>query len=268
MSQKRIGELLLERGAITREQLEAGLAAQSHSRQRLGTTLVAQGVITEVLLAQVLAQSTGLATVDLTQLPVDWSAVHLLRTAFCERHELFPFAIDGKGTAHKQVMVALSDPLNQAALEEIEFTTGLKVAPFVSTLSQIRGAILRYYHKVSDPPSEPAAERAPSMRLGPVGGADEPPMVLGRELGASRQAPSPSPSGESRKAKRPPSSVAEDLDFLFGRSADEEDASEKLEHKFWALMRLLTKKGLVTREEFLKELEDDASQGPATPGGT
>jgi len=259
MSQKRIGELLLERGAITREQLEAGLAAQSHSRQRLGTTLVAQGVITEVLLAQVLAQSTGLATVDLTQLPVDWSAVHLLRTAFCERHELFPFAIDGKGTAHKQVMVALSDPLNQTALEEIEFTTGLKVAPFVSTLSQIRGAILRYYHKVSD---------TPSMRLGPVGGADEPPMVLGRELGASRQAPSPSPSGESRRAKRPPSSVAEDLDFLFGRSADEEDASEKLEHKFWALMRLLTKKGLVTREEFLKELEDDGSQGPATPGGT
>ena len=247
MSRKRIGELLLDRGAITREQLEQALTAQKESRQRLGTTLVQMGAISEILLAEVLAQSLGLPTVDLSQLPVDWSAVHLLRTSFCERHELFPFAIDGKGTPNKQVMVAMSDPLDHAGLEEIEFTTGLKVAPFVSTLSQIRAAILRYYHKVADPQGPPTERASPaSIRLTPP--EDAPPMVVGTELGARRSEP--------RRTKTPQSSVTQDLDFLFGR-ADDEDATEKLEHKFWALMRVLAKKGLVTRDEFLKELEDD-----------
>jgi len=247
----RIGELLLERGAISRDQLEQALVAQQQSRQRLGTTLVEMGAISEVLLAQVLAQSLGLPTVDLNQLPVDWSAVHLLRTSFCERHDLFPFAIDGKGTAHKQVLVAMSDPFNQGALEEIEFTTGLKVAPFVSTLSHIRAAIRRYYHKVPDPRVEVSPDRPGSVRLAPE---EEPPMVLGTEL-SSRPTPLPSEPTEPRRAKRPKGTVADDLDFLFGRG--DETSEEKLEHKFWALMRVLSKKGLLTREEFLKELEDD-----------
>jgi hypothetical protein len=126
-------------------------------------------------------------------------------------------------------MVALSDPLDGPALQEIEFTTGLKVAPFVSTLSQIRAAILRYYRK------------APGS---PAGGPDEePPTVVGEEL-PPRPPPAPALS-----------EVARDLDFLFGRTEDDEPA-EKLERKFWALMRILARKGLVTREEFLKELED------------
>lgn len=248
MRRKRIGEVLLERGAISTKQLEQALGAQQHSRQRLGATLVEMGAISEVLLAQVLAESAGLATVDLTQLPVDWSAVHLLRTGFCEKHGIFPFAIDGKGTPHKRVMVAMSDPLDQAALEEIEFTTGLKVAPFISTHSQIRAAILRYYHKVSAERGEPAAEHTPSVR---VGSAEDPPMVVGRPLHRGTP-PSTEPATRQRTV---PSSVAADLDFLFGRGADEEP-TEKLEHKFWALMRVLAKKGLVTREEFLAELQD------------
>ena len=100
-------------------------------------------MITEVQLAQVLANSLSLATVDLTQVQVDWSAVHMLRARFCEQHELFPFAIDGKGTANKKLLVAMSDPLNRAATEEIEFTTGLPVASYVSTHGQVRSAILR-----------------------------------------------------------------------------------------------------------------------------
>jgi hypothetical protein len=247
MSRKRIGELLLERGAITRQQLDEGLEAQQRTRQRLGVTLIQMGVISEVQLAQVLAQSLGLATVDLVAVQVDWSAVHLLRSRFCETHELFPFAIDKAGP-RKRVMVALSDALNQAALEEIEFTTGLAVAPYVSTHSQIRAAILRYYHKVPDglvkvaaPPVERGAPPPPPE--------DEPPTVVGEEIVGHPAAP----SGDLLREAR--ASTARDLDFLFGNKGEAEP-TEKLEHRFWALMRLLDRKGLVSRAEFFKELGD------------
>lgn len=247
MSRKRIGELLLERGAISKEQLEAGLSAQKRTRQRLGVTLIQQGVLTEVQLAQVLAQSLSLATVDLGQVQVDWSAVHMLRSRFCEAHELFPFAIDGKGTASKRLLVALSDPLNHAAIEEIEFTTGLGVGPYVTTHSQVRQAILKYYHKK---PGTPVARQ------------DDAPMIVGEEIISVltpmpadepvAQAPAPVASTAPKKKADP---VARDLDFLFGQRPDEESDTEKVERKFWALLRIMQRKGLITRDEFLAELE-------------
>ena len=242
MARKRIGELLLERGAISKEQLDSGLLAQKRTRQRLGVTLIQQGVLTEIQLAQVLAQSLSLATVDLSQVQVDWSAVHMLRTRFCETHELFPFAIEGKGTASKRLLVAMSDPLNQPATEEIEFTTGLPVSAYVSTHSQVRAAILRYYHKAS--PSEAAAKAKPVAAPAPPV-EDEAPVLMGEEIVAE-------PSG----AKKKHDSVAKDLDFLFGAARpDEESESEKMERRFWALLRIMQRKGLLTRDEFLAELE-------------
>jgi hypothetical protein len=113
------------------------------------------------------------------------------------------------------------------------------VAPFVSTHSQIRAAILRYYHKVGE---GPAAGAVPAATI--VAQLDEEPTtVVGEELPARAAA---------RKAS---ATVARDLDFLFGRT-DEEEPVEKLERKFWTLLRLLTRKGLVSREEFLAELDD------------
>lgn len=250
MARKRIGELLLERGAISKEQLESGLLAQKRTRQRLGVTLIQQGVLSEIQLAQVLAQSLSLATVDLNQVQVDWSAVHMLRTRFCETHELFPFAIDGKGTASKRLLVAMSDPLNQTATEEIEFTTGLTVTAYVSTHSQVRAAILRYYHKAS--PSDAAARAKPVPP--PVAVEEDPPMVMGEEIVSQLNAVAEAPSPTKKKGD----SVAKDLDFLFGERADEDSEVEKLERRFWALLRIMQRKGLLTRDEFLAELERES----------
>ena len=245
MSRKRIGDILLERNAITPAQLEAGLAAQKRTRQRLGVTLVQQGLISEVQLAQALGASLNLGTVDLAQAQADWSAVHMLRARFCEAHELFPFAIDKQGPV-KRLLVALSDPLNQPAIEEIEFTTGLKVLPYVSTHSQVRAAILRYYHKHSQADAEARAKTVvtavPQQAPAPVE-EDEAPMVVGEEI-ISMQNVLPSKKKEG---------VAKDLDFLFGGTEDSEN--DDLERKFWALLRAMQKKGLLSREEFLSELE-------------
>lgn len=246
MSRKRIGELLLERRAITQQQLDAGLAAQKRTRQRLGVTLVQQGLISEVLLAQVLAQSLGLGTVDLGQVTVDWSAVHMLRARFCETHELFPFAIDGKGTANKRLLVAMSDASNQVAIDEIEFTTGQKVAPYVSTHSQVRAAILRYYHKHSPAEAAARAKTLASTPPPPPREEDEAPTIMGEEI-ISVANPMPEPAVKK-------TGVAKDLDFLFG-GRDVESEAETMDRRFWALLRIMQRKGLLTRDEFLAELE-------------
>ncbi|MBL9038018.1 MAG: general secretion pathway protein GspE [Archangium sp.] len=270
MALKRIGELLLERGSITQAQLEAGLAAQKRTRQRLGITLIQQGVISEVQLAIVLAQSLGFGSVDLPKVQIDWSAVHMLRARFCENHEVFPFGIEGKGTPEKKLLVAMSDPLNQNAIEEIEFTTGLKPSIRVATYSHVREAILRYYHKV--PPAEAAASaRGVATQQRPPAASPAPTevpsteVVIGEEIISAMNAVG-DPSleklitdrqNQAQAKKKLPTGVAKDLDFLFGGAGDEVESVEKLERKFWVLMRIMARKGLISREEFMRELDGD-----------
>jgi hypothetical protein len=266
MARKRLGELLLERKVITQAQLEQGLHAQKKTRQRLGITLVQQGVLSETQLASALAASLGLPAVDLGRVQVDWSAVHMLRARFCENHEVFPFGIDGKGTASKHLLLAMSDPLNQAALDEVEFTTGLKVSACVATHSHVREAILRYYHKVTANPPTPSPGGTPggaTVKLIPSPAEDDGPVVMGEEIVSIPNPLPPDPLAPAPGARPGPpvlkrvqqSGVAKDLDFLFGGKG--EDDLETMERRFWALLRVLQRKGLVTREEFIAEFGEE-----------
>ncbi|RKH03239.1 general secretion pathway protein GspE [Corallococcus sp. CA053C] len=293
MARKRIGELLVERGAITPAQLEAGLAAQRQTRQRLGVTLIGQGAITEATLAQALSEALGMPQVDLAAITPDWAAVHLLRARFCEQHDLFPFALESVG-GRRQLVVAMADPLNITAIEEIEFTSGLKVSGRVTALSAVRGAILRYYHKVPvaagpRPGAAPARSVAPARPAPPparpVTGDDDEEVIVGEELPAAektqrtsladlirereeqakrRRSAGAAPAGEKPKARpgAPAGGVLDDLDYLFGQAAREEpDRLEELERRFWALMRIMARKGLLTNEEFRRELDDEGGEG-------
>lgn len=297
MARKRIGELLLEQRAISVAQLEAGLAAHRKSGQRLGAALIAQGAITEATLAGALSQALGLPQVDLAAITPEWAAVHLLRARFCEQHDLFPIALESIG-GRRQLVVAMSDPLNVTAVEEIEFTTGLKVSPRVAALSAVRSAILRYYHKVpvaaanaagsapapsarsvpAKPPAAPVrAPPPPVAKPAPPPEEDDEEVIVGEELppgettqrtslaelirnreeqrkqrreqGATKPKPKPAASGGG---------VLDDLDYLFGQAREDPDRIEELERKFWALMRIMARKGLLSKEEFTRELDDEA----------
>ncbi|NOK11593.1 general secretion pathway protein GspE [Corallococcus exercitus] len=288
MARKRIGELLVERGAITPAQLEAGLAAQRQTRQRLGVTLIGQGAITEATLAQALSEALEMPQVDLAAITPDWAAVHLLRARFCEQHDLFPYALENVG-GRRQLVVAMADPLNITAIEEIEFTSGLKVSGRVTALSAVRGAILRYYHKVPVATGPRAAPARPPARPAPPPARpaveDDEEVIVGEELPAAEKTQRTSladlirereeqakrkrggagaGAGDKGKARAPSSGggVLDDLDYLFGQAAREEpDRLEELERRFWALMRIMARKGLLTNEEFRRELDDESSEG-------
>jgi hypothetical protein len=282
MGRKRIGEILLERGIINPAQLEEGLAHHRQTRQRLGVALIQKGFVKESDLARALSEATGFPEVDLSALQPEWSAIHTLRTAFCEANDLFPFALQTMPNGKKKLLVAMSDPLNIPAIEEIEFTIGVKVSARIAPLSAVRAAILRYYHRKNP------ADEAPSSGMTIVQGKgvslhvpDEPEeavetaevldeeIIEGEEyvekevtartrlaeLIKAREERKRSQKASAKKSGSPTESLSEDLDYLLGMR-DQPDPVEQLERKFWALMRLMAKKGLLTNEEFAKELDD------------
>ncbi len=290
MARKRIGEILVDRGAITPEQLEAGLKAQRQTQQRLGATLVAQGLITEPMLVQALSEALGIPVVDLRTANPDWAAVHLVRARFCEQHEMFPYALENVG-GRRQLVVAMTDPLNQSAIEEVEFTTGLKVSPRMAALSGVRAAIMRYYHKVGSSPAPAASASAPPPLPGSGRGATQRPatpatpsraappdddeeVIVGEEVPAREKTDRTALADlirerEERQRKKQQKSesksrstgslgVLDDLEYLIGDLREEPDRVEELERKFWALMRIMARKGLLTKEEFTSELDDEA----------
>lgn len=294
MARKRIGEILVERGAITPEQLEEGLKAQRQTQQRLGATLVSQGLITEPMLVQALSEALGIPVVDLRTVNPDWAAVHLVRARFCEQHEMFPYALESAG-GRRQLVVAMTDPLNQSAVEEVEFTTGLKVSPRVAALSGVRAAIMRYYHKVGSNPPPSSSPQAPAPPIGAGRGSSQRPalpatpsrasppkedeeVIVGEEVSAREKTDRTALADlirerEERQRKKQKSEsksrssgglgVLDDLEYLIGGNLREEpDRVEELERRFWALMRIMARKGLLTKEEFTSELDDsDASEG-------
>lgn len=242
MAKKRIGELLLEKGAVNHDQLQLALAAQRHRQKRLGATLVEQGVITEEQLVTVLSEALGIARVDVPSIKVEWAAVHMLRARFCEQHDVMPLSIDGKGTSQKSLSVAMADPLNHAAIEEIEFTTGLKVNVRLASLTQIRTAVGRFY-----PPAD--LPRAVTR---------EAPIVVGTELSppppeVTTEPNAPVTSDPVTSASGRTGQVQRDLAFLYGGATEEQ--VRDLEKKFWALLRLLKRKGVITNDEVAREFE-------------
>jgi hypothetical protein len=263
MARRRIGELLLERGVISRDQLEAALMIQKHTRERLGITLISQGFLTEDTLVATLSDALAVPRVELERVTPDWAAVHLLRPRFCELNALFPYALEKDGAVKKGLVVAMADPLDSAAVQQIEFTTGLPVSRQIATSSEVRRAILRWHYKV-DPHLKPSprtggAAAAPDSTPAP---SSEPAVIVGREL------PPADPFAESHElaqlieqrtaaSARKKTGVASDLEYLYPEQVQATDV-EKLERKFWALVQILARKGLITKDEFREQLDEDA----------
>src|SRR5580700_8478535 len=103
MARKRLGELLLERHAITPEQLASALVYQRQAGGRLGNALVSKGYLSEKELCRTLGEALGLPVLEVVGIK-DWGALHLLKSAFCERHELFPVGLDDSHTGRRRLI--------------------------------------------------------------------------------------------------------------------------------------------------------------------
>jgi len=142
---RRIGDLLLEAGLVSPEELQRALAAQADRRKRLGEILLEDGVIDDLALAAVLAVQLDTPLVDLRDRPSEDDALRLLQEADARRLTTLPLSVEN-GT----ITIATDDPGNAAILAEVASLTGRQVRPFLALRSEIQEAIPQRYRMTGD----------------------------------------------------------------------------------------------------------------------
>jgi type IV pilus assembly protein PilB len=142
---KQLGDILLEGGLVTSAQLQSAFDEHQRAGRALGRVLVDQGVLTESQLVAALAQQIGMRFVELGDFPVDPSAVSMVPGPLARRYVVLPFGFeDGK------LLLAMADPANFLAIEDVRAVTQTDVKPCVATRNDVLAAIDRHYRADSD----------------------------------------------------------------------------------------------------------------------
>ncbi len=140
ITNKKLGEILIELGVISHKQLEQGLALQQGKGGLIGEILADLKFITEEHITTVLAAQYGFAYLPLKNYEIDKSLIKLIPERIAREYCVIP--VD---KISNTLSVAMSNPLNQQAVDEVEAVTGCDVEIFVSTSSDVKQAIDKYY---------------------------------------------------------------------------------------------------------------------------
>jgi type IV pilus assembly protein PilB len=138
---KELGDVLVEEGLITAEQLVAATEEQQRVGRSLGRVLIDLGLVREPDLVSVLARQIGLEFVDLADYQIDPQAAGLVSDQVARRYRALPIGFDDG-----RLVVAMSDPANVFALDDIRTITGMDVKPVVATAADIENAVRKYGH--------------------------------------------------------------------------------------------------------------------------
>lgn len=139
----RLGDVLVNSGVITAEQLQKGLELQKGSGRKLGETFVDEGITTEENIAKALSSQLGYEMVDLQDVSIDEEILNLVPPNILKKHKMIPFEYSRTGM--NVLRVAMSDPMNMAAMDDINIITNLQVEPVVATPRDVMLALDRYY---------------------------------------------------------------------------------------------------------------------------
>ena len=142
MQSSRLGEILVRNSLITREQLLVALEEQKASggQIRLGTILIKQNLISEQELTSFLSKQYGVPTVNLSDFEIDPAVLKIIHSNIAQKYQLVPV-----NRAGSTLIVAVSDPSNLFAIEDLKFMTGSNVEMVVASESDIKLAIDKYY---------------------------------------------------------------------------------------------------------------------------
>lgn len=148
MSQsRRLGDLLRAASLVTDEQLGRALDEQSRGSGRLGEILVRHGVVSELQLIQVLSNQLSVAWVSLPHVDFTDELLMLVPADLAEQHTLLPVHFRIGKQKEKILYVAMDDPTNVAAMEQVSRVTGMHVRPLIAPHSEIRRHIQSCYRR-------------------------------------------------------------------------------------------------------------------------
>lgn len=169
---KRIGDILVDAGAISEQQLEDALANKGAAR--LGDYLTTEGILTEQQLVQALEIQLGIPQVHLKQYPIKDDIIKLIPKELAK--QIYAMPLDRE---RNRLFVAMADPMDYFAIEELRLATGLQIEPRLATVSDLRQTISKYYDlqqsmeaamdevdfEVTDVEEEEEEEDTPMIRL-------------------------------------------------------------------------------------------------------
>jgi len=142
-TKKRLGDILVDEGLITNEQLNKALKAQSTLKQKIGEILVDFGYIEEITIARVLQKQLKLDIIKLSSMVIEPRVTSLVNEQILRKHMLIPFEFHK--TSPNLLRVAMADPNDFIAIDDLSIITNLKIEPVIATPSDIAAAIDKYY---------------------------------------------------------------------------------------------------------------------------
>ena len=137
---ERLGELLVKAGQITKEQLREALTKQKEEGGRLGSNLVKMGLIQEPELVEFLSKHFKVSAINLSRVEIDEAVVKIIPADVARKYTIMPVSKAGA-----KVTIAMLDPTNVFAMDDIKFMTGYNVEPVIASETAIRAAIEKYY---------------------------------------------------------------------------------------------------------------------------
>ena len=164
MAYMRLGELLIAAGTISQEELDRGLELQKGTKDRLGDVLIKNKIISEDELIQALQMQLGIEFIDLTKVNIPTELAQMLPKNIAKQYQVVPVR-----AVKDELYLAMSDPLNFYAIEEVRKAVRRKVIPMVATKAAIERSIQVLYG------NEGAARAIEEMRREGMGSAENRP---------------------------------------------------------------------------------------------
>jgi type IV pilus assembly protein PilB len=141
----RIGELLVREKMLSLQQLQQAQDEAKRTGKRLGATLSRLGYVDDQRLTQFVAKQYSLPSINLAEIEIDATVLKLIPREICEKHQVIPVRRNGP-----TLVVAMADPSNIYAIDELKFLTQYNIDPVVTSEASIEAALSRYYDKGPD----------------------------------------------------------------------------------------------------------------------
>ncbi|NVB81184.1 MAG: type IV-A pilus assembly ATPase PilB [Kofleriaceae bacterium] len=141
----RIGELLVREKMLSLQQLQQAQDEAKRTGKRLGATLARLGYVDDQRLTQFVAKQYSLPSINLSEIEIDAAVLKLVPREICEKHQVIPVRRNGP-----TLIVAMADPSNIYAIDELKFLTQYNIEPVVASEAGVEAALSRYYDKGPD----------------------------------------------------------------------------------------------------------------------
>ena len=142
---EKLGEILVRQGIISEQQLRQALETQKSEKGLLGEILIRLGYVNEREIAQAIISQYGFPFLPLENYDFNLEAAKLVPENVARQYRVVPLDIIGD-----ILIVAMSNPLNRSAIEDIEMITGKKVKAFIAVITSINEALRKIYEKEDD----------------------------------------------------------------------------------------------------------------------